>query len=57
MNEKNVRHVSQEKFNEVCRLLDIARRCDEQAKLPGLSLAAKLALQREASKLREQARS
>lgn len=49
-----VREVSPETFQEITRLLDIARERDELAKTD-LPLSAKLALKREAKDLREKA--
>lgn len=49
-----VKHVSRESYQEITRLLDLARDRDQRAKAD-LPLSAKLALKREAKELREKA--
>jgi len=49
------RFITSAQYEEMCRLLDRARELREQARGPGLSLKAKLALQRQARELRAQA--
>lgn len=51
-----IRYVTPEKFQEMTRLLDIAKERDDLAKT-NLPLCAKLALKREANELREKAMS
>lgn len=50
-----VKEVTPEQFAEINRLLAAADRCRTLSKMDGLSLANKLALQRQEKVLREQA--
>ena len=47
-------YVTSEQFDEAVRLLLAARRADEMARMPGLTLAQKLTLKNSAKQLRAQ---